>query len=154
MEGRDQLRHGRHGDVLGRIGADAEIDRLPQAEDSREAPDQVDAERENGEAEELADQADDVLLLDAPAVDGEGEVTECFGQELGIEDQTNRLVGAFFRLQVRIARDPQRIADRPGAGVEGCDPAGAKIGPASAGSLATMSADFTTQSETPSIRRV
>ncbi len=44
------------------VGPDPEIDRLAQAEDARKAPDEIDAEGEYGEAEELADQLDHIAV--------------------------------------------------------------------------------------------
>ena len=44
------------------VGANAEIDRLAEAQDAGEAPDQVDAEGEDREAEELAEQQENVAV--------------------------------------------------------------------------------------------
>ena len=46
-----------------KIGAHAEIDRLAEAEDSRIAPDQVDAESEDRKAKELSEQRQDIAVV-------------------------------------------------------------------------------------------
>ena len=67
------------------IGANAEIDRLTEAQDAGEAPDQVDAEGEDGEAEELAKQQENVAV-------GSAEVRESAdgGDDERAEDQAPR----------------------------------------------------------------